>query len=210
VVHKLTDNEDVIPAPSYVSPLAIVDETCSLAAGVKVWHFSQVREGAVLGENCVVSKDVYIGPGVKVGANTKIQNAVQIHDPAEIQNGVFLGPNVIITNDKVPRAVSRNGSALSSSEWHKVGTTVKEGASIGAGSTIVSPCVVGSWSLVGAGSVVTHDVPDHAMVYGNPAKFVNWVGYSGEILESSGEFWISPISGDRFQKSEGGLVIEES
>jgi acetyltransferase-like isoleucine patch superfamily enzyme len=206
----MMNNEDAIPVPPFVSPLAVVDESSSLAAGVKVWHFSQIREGVVLGENCIVSKDVYIGPGVKIGANSKIQNAVQIHDPTEIQDGVFLGPNVIITNDKVPRASGRDGSALNSSEWHKVGTTVKEGASIGAGSTIISPCVIGSWSLIGAGSVVTKNVPDHAMVYGNPAKFVNWVGFSGEVLEEDDGFWVSPISGERFQEVKGGLIYEKS
>lgn len=196
--------------PIYVSPSAVVDKTCSLAQGVRIWHYSQLREGVILGENCVISKDVYIGPGVKIGKNSKIQNSVQIHDPAEIQDGVFLGPNVILTNDKVPRATNRDGSALGDSEWNRVGTTVKTGASIGAGSVVIAPCEIGRWSLVGAGSVVTKNVPDHAMVYGNPAVFVNWVGFSGEILVASEDFWISPVYGDKFKEGEMGLIYEES
>lgn len=149
---------------------AMIHDSVLLGEGTKVWDLAQIRENVVIGKNCVIGRNVYIGPGVKIGDNCKIQNNALIYEPAVIGNGVFIGPAAVLTNDRNPRAVNRDGSLKTALDWDMVGVTVQEGAAIGANATCIAPVMIGPWSLVGAGSVVTKDVPAHATVTGNPAR----------------------------------------
>jgi acetyltransferase-like isoleucine patch superfamily enzyme len=161
---------------------ADVSPDATIGAGSSIWHLSQIREGAVLGENCVIGRGAYIGSGVRVGDNCKVQNHALVYEPAVLGDGVFIGPAVVLTNDTYPRAVNPDGSLKSASDWEAVGVTIEDGASIGARSVCVAPLRVGAWALVAAGSVVTRDVPPHALVAGVPARQIGWVSRTGTRL----------------------------
>lgn len=169
---------------AFVASTAIVEDGAQLGRGVKVWHFSQVRRGAAIGDNTVIGKGCFIDEFVPIGEGSKIQNGSEIYAPASIGNGVFVGPHVVLTNDLHPRAIASDGSVLGASDWQATGCRIDEGAAIGAGSLIVCTSV-GAWALVGAGSVVTRPVAPHALVVGVPARQVGWVCYCGERLEGA-------------------------
>lgn len=152
-----------------VSPQAVLGE------GVTVWPLAQIRKLATLGDGCIVGRGVYVGQGVKIGRNCKLQNSALVYEPAELEDGVFIGPGAILTNDQYPRAVNPDGTIKSASDWKSVGVTVKEGASIGAGAICVAPVTIGRWAMVAAGAVVTRDVPPHAIVAGVPARVIAWI-----------------------------------
>src|SRR3954467_6326854 len=154
----------------YIHPSADVSPRATLGAGTKVWHQAQVREGAVLGRNCILGKGAYVDFGVQIGDNVKIQNRASVYHGVTLENGVFVGPHVIFTNDKLPRAINPDGSIKSEDDWVLGRILVKEGASIGAGAIIVAGVTLGRFAMVGAGAVVTRDVPDNGLVYGNPAR----------------------------------------
>lgn len=151
---------------------AEVHESVIVPSSTRIWNFAQIREDVTIGENCVIGRNVYIGPGVVIGNNCKIQNNALIYEPAALEDGVFIGPAVVLTNDKNPRAVNLDGSLKGASDWSMVGVTIREGAAIGANSTCIAPIEIGPWSLVGAGSVVTRDVPENSTVAGNPARLL--------------------------------------
>jgi UDP-2-acetamido-3-amino-2,3-dideoxy-glucuronate N-acetyltransferase len=155
-----------------ISPKAKLGEGCS------VWNWAQIREGAIIGKNCVISKGVYIDRDVKIGNNCKIQNHVSVFQGVELKEGVFIGPHVCFTNDINPRAVDVNGNLKKSKDWKISKTLVKKGASIGANSTVL-PVVIGEFAMIGAGSVVTKDVPDYCLVVGNPAKVIGKINKEG-------------------------------
>ncbi len=181
---------------------ADVDETAQLGDGSSIWHLAQVRERAVLGTNCVVGRGGYVGPGVVLGDDVKIQNYAQIHDPAELGSGVFVGPGAVLTNDVYPRSVDPGGGQKRAGEWEASGVVVGEGASIGAQSVVIAGVRIGAWALVGAGAVVTRDVPDHGLVVGNPAKRIGWVGRSGQrLVRESGTTWRCPATDERYDES---------
>lgn len=188
---------------------ADVADSARVPRSTRIWHYAQVREHANVGENCVVGRGAYIGAGVEVGDHCKIQNYALVYEPASLANGVFIGPAVVLTNDQFPRAVNPDGSPKSASEWEPVGVTVKEGASIGAKSVCIAPLVIGAWALVGSGSTVVKDVPDYALVVGNPARQVGWVGKAGHPLtESSESIWVCPVTSTKYRQTGHDTLTE--
>lgn len=180
-----------------VSPEARIGE------GSSVWHLAQVREHAQLGKNCIIGRGAYIGEGVHMGDNCKVQNYALLYEPASLEDGVFIGPAVVLTNDHFPRAINEDGSIKSASDWEQVGVTIKRGAAIGARSVCVAPVTIGAWALVAAGSVVTKNVPEYALVAGVPARRIGWVGPAGVKLKPvPGEEGVfeCPQSGKRFRQ----------
>ena len=175
------------PAPSASSPVRIapgadVDERAKLGDGTTVWHLAQIREDAILGRDCVIGRGAYVGTGVRIGDNVKIQNYALVYEPATLGDGSFVGPAAVLTNDLRPRSVAPDGTQKRGGDWEAVGVEIAEGASIGARAVCVAPVRIGRWAMVGAGSVVTRDVPDFALVVGVPARQIGWVGKSGERL----------------------------
>jgi acetyltransferase-like isoleucine patch superfamily enzyme len=188
---------------------ADVAGTASVAASARIWHYAQVREDASIGENCIVGRGAYIGTGVEVGDNCKIQNYALVYEPAVLGRGVFVGPAVVFTNDQFPRAINADGSPKSASDWDAVGVTVGDGASIGAKSVCIAPLTIGAWALVGSGSTVVKDVPAFALVVGNPARRIGWVGRAGHPLVDDGDGnWHCPKTGARYWQT-GHDALEE-
>ena len=155
---------------------AVIDEGASIGAGTKIWHFSHIMPGAVLGERCNIGQNVVVSPGVVLGANVKVQNNVSIYEGVTCDDDVFLGPSCVFTNVTNPRsAVNRRG------EYAR--THVGRGASIGANATIVCGHDIGPYAFIGAGAVVTKNVPAYALVVGNPARQMGWMSAYGHRLE---------------------------
>lgn len=184
-----------------IDPRAEVDATATVPESARVWGLAQVRAGASLGERTIVGRGAYVGVGVAVGNDVKIQNSALVYEPAVLEDGVFVGPGVIFTNDRRPRAVNPDGSLKSASDWDPVGVTVRRGASIGAGAICVAPVEIGTWALVAAGSVVTRDVPPFALVAGNPARRIGWVSIAGQRLQKdSAGNWACPSTGEAYRE----------
>jgi len=162
----------MIDPTAWVSDLAVVEPGAIIGANSKIWEFSKVRGGAVIGNNVTIGMGVYVGPGVIVGKNCKIQNYALIFDPAQVGDGVFIGPGVILTNDKNPSAVNHAGQLKSSKDWNASKVVVEDGASLGAGSICVAPVRIGARAVIGAGAVVTRDVPADQVVVGIPARSI--------------------------------------
>lgn len=157
-------------ASVYIHPTAEVSPEATVGAGTRIWRQVHVREHARIGENCNIGKGVYIDAHVQIGSCVKIQNHVSVFEGVTLEDGVFIGPHVCFTNDLIPRAITPDGKLKSADDWQITPTLVKYGASIGAGSVILCGVTIGSFALIGAGSMVTRDVPPHALVFGNPAR----------------------------------------
>ncbi len=151
---------------SHIERSADVDPRAKISSGVHIWHLAQIREDASIGRDCVIGRGAYIDHDVVVGSCCKIQNYALIYHPATIGDGVFIGPAVQILNDPYPRATEPDGSAK---QWTALGVVVEDGASIGAGSILLPGVTIGAWSMIGAGSIVTHDVPAGGLYRGKPA-----------------------------------------
>ena len=159
-----------------VDQRAVVEENAEIGAGTSIWHFSHVRGGSSIGENCILGRGVYIDTGVVVGNDCKIQNGAMVYCGVTIGDGVFVGPHAVFTNDMKPRAHLWSDDRLER-------TDVKNGVSIGANATIRCGITLGEWCMIAAGSVVTKDVPPHALMVGAPARIRGWVTKSGEKLD---------------------------
>ena len=160
----------------FIHESSYVDQPCEIGMGTKVWHFSHIMPNSTIGANCNIGQNVVISPNVKLGNNVKIQNNVSVYTGVECEDDVFLGPSMVFTNVINPRS-----GIIRKEEFMR--TLVKKGASIGANATIICGNSIGKYSMIGAGAVITKDVPDYALVVGNPARQIGWVSEFGAKLE---------------------------
>jgi UDP-2-acetamido-3-amino-2,3-dideoxy-glucuronate N-acetyltransferase len=188
----------------FAHPTAVIDEDCSIGSGTKIWHFSHVMTGSELGEGCNLGQNVVVSPGVKLGKNVKVQNNVSIYTGVTCEDDVFLGPSMVFTNVVNPRSqINRRG--------HYLRTIVKRGASIGANATIVCGHDIGEFAFVGAGSVVTKDIPAYALVVGNPARQIGWMSEFGHRLEFDADGMATcPESGETYLFRDNRVVKMKS
>lgn len=190
-----------------IQPSADVSDQAQIGEDTSIWHLAQVREQALLGRGCIVGRGAYVGPGVVMGDYCKLQNYALVYEPARLGTGVFVGPAVVFTNDHYPRAIAVDGSLKRGDDWEAVGVVVHDGASIGARSVCVAPVTIGAWALVAAGSVVVRDVPAYALVAGNPARWIRWVGEAGVPLEAAGGgLWRCPQTGRTYRQDGESLM----
>ena len=185
----------------YIDPTAQVEDGVVLGAGTKIWHFAHVMSGAKIGEGCTLGQNVFIGPGVEIGKNVKIQNNVAVYEGVCLEDDVFCGPSCVFTNVDRPRS----GFPTDRSKY--LNTLVKRGATIGANATIVCGNTLGEYCFVGAGSVVTKDVPAYGVVYGTPAKPHGWICQCGRKLDFRGEEAVCDC-GRRYQKQGDRVGLE--
>tara|TARA_Y100001958_G_C21245213_1_gene574756 strand:+ start:4368 stop:4952 length:585 start_codon:yes stop_codon:yes gene_type:complete len=164
----------------FVHESSYVDEPCQIGKGTKIWHFSHVMKNSLIGENCNIGQNVVISPDVKLGNNVKIQNNVSVYTGVVCEDDVFLGPSMVFTNVINPRS-----GVIRKDEYMR--TVVKKGASIGANATIVCGNNIGKYAFIGAGAVVTKEVPDYALMVGNPSKNIGWMSEFGERLNFDSE-----------------------
>lgn len=197
--------------PPHIAPTADVAPDAQIGSGTSVWHLAQIREGAVLGRECIVSRGVYVGTGVHIGDRCKLQNYALVYEPATLADGVFIGPGAVLTNDQYPRSIAPDGSLKRGDDWDAVGVEIGRGASIGARAVCVAPVKIGEWALIAAGAVVIEDVPPHAIVVGVPARQVGWAGRAGVPLVADGPAgWTCPETGERYVENDGRLVMDPS
>jgi acetyltransferase-like isoleucine patch superfamily enzyme len=166
----------------YIHPTADVHPDARIGAGTKIWAHAQVRENVEIGSECIFGRNVYVDFGVQIGSRVKIQNNVSVYHGVTLEDGIFVGPHVCFTNDLLPRAITPDGKLKGVEDWEVSPILIRYGASLGANSTIVPGVTVGSFALIGAGSVVTRDVPDHGLAYGNPARLHGYVCRCGRKL----------------------------
>ena len=183
---------------------AEVNDAAEIGSGTYIWNNCQVRENSQIGQNCILSKDVYVDFEVIIGNNVKVQNGVSVYHGVTVEDDVFLGPHMVFTNDLFPRAFI--------SDFKVYPTRIKTGAAIGANSTIVCGNTIGRYALIGAGSVVTKNVPDNGLVLGNPARLVGFVSKEGHKLEevaiqASAVLMKCPVSGEEYEISKDAYAL---
>ncbi len=179
----------------YIHSSSFIDNNVSIGSGTKIWHFCHIQSGVSIGKNCVLGQNINISNNVKIGNGVKIQNNVSVYEGVELEDYVFLGPSCVFTNDLTPRAKYPKGTA----DYKH--TLVRTGATIGANATIVCGNTIGKWALIGAGAVVTSDVPDYALILGVPAKQSGWVCECGQVLEKN----LKCSCGRNYQIGKNGL-----
>ena len=187
-----------------IQATADVDGRAVLGPGTTVWHLAQIREDARLGRGCIVGRGAYVGPGVTIGDHVKLQNYALVYEPARLEDGVFIGPAAVLTNDLHPRSTDVTGKLKRPDDWEARGVVVREGASLGANVTVIAGVVIGRWALVAAGAVVAADVLDFGLVAGVPARRIGWVGRAGVPLRQAGEGrWQCPETAERYAEADG-------
>jgi UDP-2-acetamido-3-amino-2,3-dideoxy-glucuronate N-acetyltransferase len=188
-----------------IHPSAIIDEGAQIGNGSRVWHFSHVCSGALIGEKCSLGQNVFVGNDVVIGNNVKIQNNVSVYDAVSIEDDVFCGPSMVFTNVYNPRS-----AVIRKDEFRK--TLIKRGATLGANSTIVCGITVGEYAFVGAGALINKDVPNYALMLGVPAKQVGWMSRFGEKLDlplKGDATAICPHTGDQYHIKNGCCSLVE-
>lgn len=185
----------------FVHETAIVDENVTIGEGTKIWCFSHILKNTVIGKKCIFGQNCVVGANVTIGNGVKAQNNISIYEGVEIEDDVFLGPSMVFTNVINPRAFIERKT-----EYKK--TLMKKGCSVGANATIVCGVTVGMYSFIGAGSLITKDVPDFALVYGIPARQHGWVGMSGNKLEfDASGIAVDPSDGKRYSLKNGSVSL---
>ena len=185
----------------YVHPSACVDEPCHIGTGTHIWHFCHVMQDARIGERCVLGQNVFVARGVVIGDNVRIQNNVSVYAGVELEDNVFCGPSCVFTNVVNPRAeISRQG------DYQR--TLVRSGATIGANATIICGVTIGHYAFVGAGALVSHDVPDYGLVLGVPASLKGWMSRHGHRMKDpdADGIMVCPESGWRYRLVSPGVV----
>lgn len=181
-----------------VHPTAVVDEPAEIGKGTQIWHYSHIMSGAHVGPDCMIGQNVFIASGAVLGSRIKVQNNVSIYDGVILEDDVFCGPSMVFTNVINPRSfLSRK------KEFRR--TLVKRGATIGANATIVCGYTIGSYAFIGAGTVVTRDIPDYALVYGNPGKIQGWVCQCAEPIAFQSGKAVCRSCGRQYRKDRSGI-----
>ena len=175
----------MIDPSARVHVTADLEPDVTVGAETSIWHRAQVRQGATIGSECVIGRDTFIDEGVSIGNRVKIQNLALIYHGVSVEDGVFIGPGAILTNDRYPRAITSTGELARADDWEVSPVVLRYGSSIGAGAVVVAGVEVGRYATVGAGAVVTRTVPSHALVAGSPANRIGWVCACGDRLRDS-------------------------
>jgi UDP-2-acetamido-3-amino-2,3-dideoxy-glucuronate N-acetyltransferase len=184
----------------FAHPSAIIDTPCTIGAGTKIWHFCHISQGARIGERCSFGQNVYVAGTVVIGNNVKVQNNVSIYDGVILEDEVFCGPSMVFTNVLNPRS-----AVVRKAEYRS--TLVKRGATIGANATVICGTIIGEYAFIGAGAVVTRDVPAFALVLGVPGRVVGWMSAHGERLppfDAEGQA-VCPATGEVYQRTPDGV-----
>ena len=189
----------MIDATARIHPTADLEADVWVGPRSSIWHRAQVRIGARIGAECVIGRDAFIDEHVTLGDRVKVQNLALVYHGVTVEDGVFIGPNAILTNDRFPRAITAAGELARADDWTVSPITLRTGCSIGAGAVVVAGTDVGRFATVGAGSVVTRSVPDHALVAGNPARRIGWVCACGQRLVNA--------AGDRAPADHAGPAL---
>jgi acetyltransferase-like isoleucine patch superfamily enzyme len=184
---------------AYVHPTADVAADAQIGEGTKIWHQAQIREGAVIGRGCVLGKSVYVDKDVRIGDFCKLQNGGSVFHGFNLEDGVFLGPGVILLNDKHPRAINLDGLPKSDAEWEVSEGVVGYGAAIGGGAVVLPGIRIGRMALVGAGAIVTRDVPERGIVAGNPARLMGFACDCGHTLGKHGARFLCRSCGREYE-----------
>lgn len=175
-----------------IHPTAEIERGARIGSNTRVWHHAHIRTGAVVGSDCNLGNSVFVDSGAVIGNNVKLQNRVSVYRGVTLEDGVFVGPHATFTNDRYPRSITPDGAPVSEIDWTPEETLVKYGASIGAGAIILPGVTIGRWAMIGAGALVTRDVPEHGLAVGSPAEVVGYACCCGRPLERHERLWVCP------------------
>jgi UDP-2-acetamido-3-amino-2,3-dideoxy-glucuronate N-acetyltransferase len=189
--------------PFFIHETSLKDESASIGDNTKIWHFSHILKNTIIGRNCSFGQNCVVGPNVKIGNGVKVQNNISIYEGVEVEDDVFLGPSMVFTNVINPRSF-----IVRKTEFKK--TLLKKGSSIGANSTIVCGVTIGKFALIGAGTVVTKDVPDFGMFYGNPGRLQGWVSIAGNRLTFVNDKAKDTYDGTEYELRNGICIVTNS